>query len=47
MKRGLNVLDVLLKDLLKKGMSYASDVILTGCSGEEYEITCRNNFDNN
>ena len=38
MKRGLNVLDALLKDLLKKGMSYASDIILTGCSGEEYEM---------
>ena len=34
--RGLNVLDALLKDLLKKGMSYASDVILTGCSGQLY-----------
>ena len=37
--RGQKVLDALLNDLLKKGMSKASDVILTGCSGL-YNIHC-------
>ena len=36
--RGLKVLDAYLKDLLKKGMNQATDVILTGCSGLESQL---------
>ena len=39
--RGLRILDALLKDLLKKGMSQATDIILTGCSGSVIKINAR------